>query len=183
MTHTERRDRRRQIAEAVLCGMEIGKVARDFGIAMAGVYAACREHDVQCALPSTRRRNAILAALRDGYSPRDGALMRGVTVGAVRVLANRHGLRLRGMWPNAASRKLRIIADLLNTRSSYANIARQHKVSRQAVSEIGQDALAAGIPITRRIPNGTVSAGRPQANGPKEGIGHEQTGHTDGTGH
>ncbi len=158
MTHAERRDRRRQIAEAVLCGMEIGKVACDFGVAMAGVYAACREHDVQCALPSARRRNAILAAPRDGYPARDVALMYGVATCVIQQLANRHGLHLRGMRSSAASRKLRVIADLLNTGDSYANIARQHKVSRQAVSLTAQEAIGAGIHITRRIPRGAVSA-------------------------
>ena len=107
MTHTERAARRQQIAEAVATGLDVARVACNFGVSCECAYMACREHGV-------------------ATSGRRGA-------------------------PPRAMRKLRIIADMLNTRGNYAAIARRHGVTRQYASLIAQQAIAAGMPIKRRL--------------------------------
>ena len=65
MTHVERRERRRQIAEAVAAGMTLGEAARSFGVGTRTAYGACVEYSVRSSPDSAARRHAIADAVAD----------------------------------------------------------------------------------------------------------------------
>lgn len=48
------------------------------------------------------------------------------------------------------SGRLRLIAALVNTSETYAAVAKRHRVSRQAVQQLAQKCIEAGLPVKSR---------------------------------
>lgn len=58
MTHAEKFERRRQMAEAVRGGKDPNEVAQDFRVTSQLVLIACREHGVDPNAPKANRARA-----------------------------------------------------------------------------------------------------------------------------
>jgi len=65
MTHAERCERRRQIAETVRGGASLKEACKKHGVTATLVYASCAEHDVDLKLRASPRVLKVIAALQD----------------------------------------------------------------------------------------------------------------------
>jgi transposase-like protein len=61
MSHADRRERRRQIAEAMRSGGDVGEVARQFSVSISAVRDACREWNVLIQPPRPQQSAAPAA--------------------------------------------------------------------------------------------------------------------------
>lgn len=107
MTHPQRRERRRQIADAVRGGRSVVDAATDFGVCLNTVLLACREHGVTerpdittAAAPS--RSLAIANAIREGSTVEGAAETFHVGRAVVYSACRSHGVKVVRVSPNVS---------------------------------------------------------------------------------
>ena len=154
MTHRERAERRRAIAEYVRQTKCTGKeAAKAFGVTHQTVYIACREHGAQTKRPqlpkeaAALRRQKIAEHIRaNNCTVAEAAKAFGVSYYAAYVACHEHGVKLADKLQPST---LKIVADLFDSALTIADIATQYGITSQHVSQIFVKALKAGIPIPR----------------------------------
>lgn len=94
------------------------------------------------------RREAVLAALREGGEVAEVARTYGISVSYVRVLSSEHCVEVvrRRLKSTIGLSSLRVIADLLRG-MRQCDVARAHRVAPRYVSHLARRARLAGIPI------------------------------------
>lgn len=105
LTHAERAERRRSIAEAVEAGASLQAAARQYRVCIVTVRDACRQHGVR--LPSVTRAHRRTA------------------------------------------RSMDVLAALINTEETLAQIAARFGMHASHVQQIARDARKAGIRLGR----------------------------------
>lgn len=143
MTHDERAERRRKIAEAVASGKPVAQVAFEFGVSASTVRASCRERRT-----STTRRSAVERRLKAGDSAADAAAATGTSIGYVYKVARDAGIKLPMV--GRPSGNYEVLAALFDPTRSMAEIAEEHNVAKQRVQQIYARAKEAGIPVPAR---------------------------------
>jgi transposase-like protein len=155
MTHDERRERRRQIAEAIRSGSTVAAAMARFGVVRTWVHESCREHGVAVAENEARaagraaRRAAIVAAIRSGDAAKRVARRFGLSASRVSKICREEGVPLPGAGPSFEV-KLAILAGLFDPTLTTTALGRKHGVAQSTVSLLYRTARRAGLPLPAR---------------------------------
>lgn len=80
----------------------------------------------------------------------EAAIEFGVSTSTVHSACQEHGVVYRSAYSEPAPTKLQLVAALVNTTTSLTELARQHRVSRQAVHLFKNKCVAAGLKVLPR---------------------------------
>jgi hypothetical protein len=149
VTHHERAERRRHIAEDVVAGVTQAAVLEKHGVSSDTLRQACIEHGVKCPMvyaERATRRKRIAEELAAGVDEFAIATKYGVAMSFV--------VRIRTTSGIKAARRLcgstyAIIAELFGE-ENFTVIAAKHGVTRQRAEQIACKCELHGIPIRRR---------------------------------
>lgn len=156
MTHEERRERRRKMAEYVQrTGCSLDRAAREFGVGIATVHSALVESGVGMTpvrVNGRDRRTRIAEAARERISDLPSVAKEfGVTVDYVRRAMRENGVPV-GPRPaiEVAPRTLQIVADLINTDTALVVLAAKYRVTPVRIQQVYADCRNVGIPVQVR---------------------------------
>lgn len=92
LTHEQRRERRKQMADAVMAGQDVGEVANQFGVGVHTVYAAIQEFRPKGKhAGSIIRQASVVTAVKEGEPIASVATRLGITEAYARALAIQGG--------------------------------------------------------------------------------------------
>lgn len=92
LTHEQRRERRRQMAEAVRAGKDLDVICREFGVGVGTIDDACREFQVVRIGKAAQRQQEIAGAIRRGMPLADVLKQYGVSQGTVIRVCDQFGV-------------------------------------------------------------------------------------------
>ncbi|MBE3118323.1 MAG: hypothetical protein IMZ50_06145, partial [Candidatus Atribacteria bacterium] len=136
MTHLERRERRRLIAERVKGGASVPDASRAFGVTVEMVCRACAEHGVKVLRVSKvlERDAAIVEMVKDGATV--AAVLKRFKIGydSMRKVCSNHGVCV----PQSALRRRKgarraAMAKMIQGGASPLQVARKFSVTRQTI--------------------------------------------------
>lgn len=163
--YREREAVRKAVASAVAGGKTAAEACQEFRVSIGTVRNACREFGVAVpgrALQVTRseRRRQIAEDVRSGKCPKEVAVKYKVTTETVRNACSEHKVRM--VTQTASTKTFRILAELLNTKKPYLQLAQEFGVTKGRVSGIYREAVQAGIQFPPRNKRGGVRKERSQ---------------------
>jgi transposase-like protein len=143
LTHEERRERRREIAEAVRSGAGIGDVAKQFGVSTATVDIAIKEFGVD----SPKRKGVLARAVEMASRYADGLTMQqvadefGVDFGTVAYAIRKLDIQARmpGRAPNIEQHKKVVRFAIEHHSTSVADIAKELGIPEPTVANTLQE--------------------------------------------
>jgi|GEM_PF-5470959 len=155
LTHPQRAERRRLMAQAVLDGMEHDEVARRFGVSRATVYSACKESRVPVRdrptmlthVSRAERRQEMARAVLAGGTLATVAAGFGVTEGTVVNACEEHGVRLGPLNRTRREERLRTMQEAVRSGTPVLEAAEQAGVPRNRAVEMAAAAMS-GRPMT-----------------------------------
>lgn len=146
------RDQRNcSIADAVRNGTPVEEVAKSHGVSVAYAYQIAQSHGAIADLRGETEAKAL--ALHDsGSDPGDIAreCERSLTWVQTTLKKHRRKPRRIGRMARPPNRSFAILADILNTSASMADIASKFEVSRQRVEQVCALAEKCGIATGRK---------------------------------
>jgi transposase len=152
MSHVERQKRRKAIAYAINFGMSVYEASRQFKLSAGAVREAAHEHGIPLSSSSrltTDRRKSISLEVAGGRTPSEVAADHGLSIDTVirACRSNNVSYTRSTLGPGSGhGRPIQILADLISKTMNQNEIAKKHRITRQAVDGIKTRAIEAGIP-------------------------------------
>jgi len=159
MTHREKAIRRRQILDLLAGGAKATNLATEFGLTVAYIEIIQRKStaNIMTMGEKATRRNIIINRLYIGEASKVLAEEFNLTIAYIESLRRNFGIKRPVVEKKVRDRRatvvkpatLKILGELLKG-ENITTIAKTYGLSRQRVQQIRVDAVAAGIPFSRK---------------------------------